>query len=249
MIKIDEKDKKNDMLEKSISPFMEFYDGTTTPFGKYGDDGEFHLYRNTTSRYGYMAQPIYGVAIKREQEEGEPVSYRYKIFIGEAPHKDENGNWITYNKVPSFYIGAFGGAHCLEEEPDIPHIIDICTDEWNHEKRARNDKNNKEQYAENYKLRQEIFYCSFRTYIKGLWNRMGRRFGTFSYYKGKHSTLYNYHLDKKGYHLQFVDRWEDKSLYLVKTYNGMLDFYYFRDNRKWGFRHERREDTGACCEA
>lgn len=44
------------------------------------------------------------------------VSRRYMIFIGEAPHMDDDGNWVTYNDVPKFSLGAFAGAHFIDKD-------------------------------------------------------------------------------------------------------------------------------------
>ncbi len=216
-----------------------FYDGKEVPFGKFEDDGEFHIHYDTTSRYGYMAHPIYGV--------WEGKKYSFRIFVGEAPHKDENGNWVTYNKVPSFYMGSFGGAHCLEEEPDIPHIIDICTDEWRHSQRERDEMERKQENALTWEMNQKIVYCTFGTYLKGLWNRIRRRFGALSRYKGKHCTLYTWRKDDKQ--LQFVNGWENGDLYFLREDDELLRFTFFKKNGRWGFSREKRKNDHVGCEA
>lgn len=244
-----DKEMDEHLLNKSIAPMHKFYDETVVPFGDWEDDGDFHIYYDTASRYGYMAKPIYGVAVELNHEKGEPTSYRYKIFIGEAPHKNENGEWVTYNVVPSFYIGAFGGAHYLKEEPDIPHIIHISTDEWFHQNKEREYEENKLQCAANYELRHKIEYCSFKMYMHGLWNRIQNRIGTFSKYKGKHSNLYHYYAPKNGVSYHFVNHWESKSLYFYKETEEWIYWTYFRKDGKWGIHKDKTTNDHCGCEA
>ena len=239
MLKVDEN------IERSIQPFMEFCDGTKVPFGDYDENGEFRLNYDATSRYGYNARPIYGVC---EEEIVDGLIYRKrKIFVGEAPHKDENGKWVTYNKVPSFYIGAFGGAFELEREPDIPHIIDIQTDEWRHRSDENDENNRKESMTKERELNQKIVFCSFGTYINGLWHRIQKRFGRISYHKGNHCNLLTW--SKYPKQLQWVNHWESKSLYFVRENEEWIWITWFRKDGKWGFKREKRENDHTCCEA
>lgn len=217
---------------------MEFPDGTTAPFGRYDKNGEFHINYEATSRYGYLSHPIYGVYIDK---------YKYKIFVGECPHKDENGVWVTDENVPSFYIGSFGGAHYIENEPDIPHIINIRTDEYRYDDMEAREKLRKEDMAKEWELTQKVVYCSLGTYLKGLWNRIQRRFGRISYYKGKHSHLLTW--SKYPKQLQWVNHWESKSLYFVRENEDWIWFIWFRKDGKWGFWREKRKNDHTCCEA
>lgn len=232
MLKVDEN------IERSVKPFMEFCDGTTTPFGKYKDDGEFWLNYGATSRYGYNTLPIYGVYVDR---------YLYKIFIGEAPHKDDSGNWVTYNKVPSFYTSSFAGAHYLEQEPDIPHIIRIETDEWGQKRREMGEEKRNSNNTKEGELTQKVVYCSFKTYITGLWHRIQKRFGRVSYYKGKHSNLLTW--SKYPKQLQFVHNFEDDSWYFVRENDDWIWFTWFKKKGKWGLERKKRENDHCCCEA
>lgn len=225
-------------VKRSIQPFVEFPDGTKFPFGKYGEDGNFYINYDTTSRYGYGAKPIFGVYIDK---------YLYKIFIGECPHKDENGNWTTYEKVPTFCIGSFGGAYHLEDERDFPHIIDICSDEWRHDKEEYDENERKQNNSHIWELTQKVVYCSLGTYLKGLWNRIQKRFGKISRYKGKHSTLYTW--SKYPKQLQFVNHWESRSLYFVRENEDWLWFTWFKKYGKWGFKREKRVNDHTGCAA
>ena len=230
--------KVDENIERSIQPYIERPDGSKIPFGKYGDDGNFYINFDATSRYGYMAKPIFGVYIDE---------YLYKIFVGECPHKDEDGNWVTYERVPSFCIGSFGGGFHLKEEPDIPHIIDIQSDEFRHDEKERIETNRSESMSKEWELNQKVFYCSFSTYIKGLWHRIQKRFGRISYYKGKHSNLLTW--SKYPKQLQWVNHWESKSLYFVRENDEWIWFTWFRKDGKWGFKREKRENDHTCCEA
>lgn len=230
------------MAERSLAPMLTLYDGTEVPFGDYDSDGNYHLHYTTTSKHGCSVHAIYGVAIEYETE------WRYKIFIGEAPHKDAEGNWTTYNNVPSFMIGAFGGAHYLKSEPDVPHLIRICSDEWDHDAQDKIDMAEKRSAADLWKLRDDIRYCTFKMYIKGLWHRMQRRFGTVSKCKGKHSTIWEYR-SPKNIRYQIVNHWKSNSFYLVKDTPDWVTLVYFKENGKVCFRKSKYRNDGCYTEA
>lgn len=236
---------KEDDVNRYNHPYHEFYDGTTTPYGHVCDDGIYRLCHSTTSRYGYMQHAIYGVCHKFN-DNGYP-DHMYHIFIGECPHKDENGNWTTYNEVPNFLIGAFGGAHFISEEPDIPHIIDIQTDEFWYSSKKRRDDNEGSMRCEINKMREQIDYCSFRTYLKGLWNRTKLYLGKITLYKGENSKMLEYCLPKYAIRLSYIIDNDGSSKYIwLETEDWWRNIYFKRDGKRC-LKFEKTENSHCYC--
>lgn len=221
---------EEDFIKKSTKPFIEI-DDKEYPFGKVNDDGIFEINYNATSRYGYSTKPIYGIYLS---------PYRYRIFVGECPHKNENDEWITYNDVPNFIVGPFGGSSIMQEEPDFPHIIHIETEEIFNMNSENRFKQIKELEGELYKLRTKLLYCSFGAYIKGLWERIKRRFGKITYYKGERVNQLRYSLFRKSYSLIFAIDKETKSVYLWQDTNEWWRFLYFKKDGKWCLKYEKQ---------
>ncbi|WQJ53517.1 MAG: hypothetical protein [Wendovervirus sonii] len=139
-------------------------------------EGHMRVIDYVTSRYGQSALPIFGVRYKYK-EPGYP-EYGYQIFVGEVPYKNKDGEWTTKHKVPTFEIITFKGSDFIDIEPDIPHIIRIQTDEKNLLDNIKAEKRNETNRAKINQLENAITYCSFSTYIKGLYNRITRAWFT-----------------------------------------------------------------------
>ena len=116
------------------------------------------------------------------------VSRRYMIFIGEAPHMDDDGNWVTYNDVPKFSVGAFAGAHFIDKDETKPHFVRIIVEEFAEEERR------KKMIHEDNKWRelQEALDESFGKAFKMIWHVFKRKWKKYVphviRYVGNHAT-------------------------------------------------------------
>jgi len=138
-------------------------------------DGTVKIIASTVTRYGHLALPIYAVKYKYEElpVEDSP-EYGYKIFIGECPFKDENGKWTTLRPAVTFIVQNIYGQQYIDDEPDIPHIVRLRTDE---EERRIGDSMSESMWRQKrsfYTALDKSEYCTFSTYINGLWNRIKR---------------------------------------------------------------------------
>lgn len=235
---------KEDDVNRYNHPYHELYDGTKIPYGHVCDDGIYRLCFTTTSRYGYMAEAIF-VAYHKFNDNGYP-NHMYHVFVGECPHKDENGNWVTHNEVPNFLIGAFGGAHYIDAEPDIPHILDIQTDEFWHDWKKRRDNEYDEIHCKLKKTEHELNYCTFKQYLKGLRNRMGKRFGTFAKFKGNKMSYISY-TAPNGTRLSYYNSNDKTSKYFWLETEDWWRFLTFKEKGKWCLKYKKEENTHCHC--
>ena len=97
-----------------------------------------------------------------KEKEYSYISRRYMIFIGEAPHMDDDGNWVTYNDVPRFCVGSFAGAHYIDADETKPHFVRIVVEEFEKEQRRRENKREKEKCRELREAREESFVKAFK---------------------------------------------------------------------------------------
>ena len=151
-------DTENDEDRKNIDDYLSKYDYINlTPSAKYkkgkmqeGIDEMVSKLRNELSKdYGLDCDKYLTIDLSKLHKEGvidgkktdySYVSKRYMIFIGEAPHMDDDGNWVTYNDVPRFCIGAFAGAHYIDADETKPHFVRIIVEEFDQEKSRLEEK-------------------------------------------------------------------------------------------------------------
>lgn len=72
---------------------------------------------------GYIVDAIFGVWEQRKLDD-DYTMYDEHIFVGECPHQDENGKWVTYNEVPNFIRHSFHSLYsCNADEPFIVRVM------------------------------------------------------------------------------------------------------------------------------
>lgn len=213
------------MYDKSLRPFVEIH-GKEYPYGEFDKDGEFVVSFDAVSRYGWVAEPIWGVWLR---------DHKYKIFVGECPHKDESGSWVTYNKVPTFIISTFRGAYAMRYEKDIPHIIRLTTDEYNHKEELNVENDSKTAQAKIHELSQTICMCSFKTYIKGLRNRIKKRFGYITFAKRPKKWQLQY----LRYPYSLTLYRDKENVYLCQETDDWRTFFYLKKDGKYRLKKDK----------
>lgn len=195
---------------RQLTPFMEYIS-----FGEKRSDGIYKLYHTTTmngAHGGYQVDAIFGVLSEKKLDDYDDYTiYDEHIFVGECPHKNENGEWVTYNDVPHFIQYSYNYKP-LNIEYDIPFIVRVIPELNFDEIIKKNEFNDKMQLSKIYELQQQIDRCTFKMYMKGLWNRIK------SQYNG---------------HLHFVSYTGERTYHFgIKNPSNEFEFCYWNDFKK-----------------
>lgn len=179
------------------------------------------------------------------------TDHRYLIFIGEPPHKNGNGEWITYNEVPKFSIGAFGGAHYIDKDILKPHFIRMIVEEFDQEQRKKARELEKEHCNVLREARDESYSKAFKMiwHVSKWW--MKHYLPHFSHYKGEHATAINFYpkwlFFNKVYSIQFVYEHNKSESHIVMEQGENLYWLFIKEHNKWSWRTNKSHNDGCCC--
>lgn len=231
----------------TVSNYLHY--GNTHVYGeRIGQNKTFKIKHHVKSRYGTMELPIFGVKLdKSEYPKGFFGDRLYRVFIGECPHKDETGKWVTYQKVPSFITEYLSGSAAINQEPNIPHIVRLATDEMLETTNLEQDSKYNKLYHVYYMLFNDMQFCTFSTYIKGLWRRIQQHIGYFHYVKGENRNQFGYDSPKYKYRLKFVNRWKTGDRYIWFESEDWWRYLYFVKDHKFNMKYEKRTNDHCYC--
>lgn len=114
---------------------------------------------------GYYVDAIFGVCEQRKLDDDYTI-YDEHIFVGECPHQDENGKWVTYSEVPNFIRHSFHSLY--NRRADEPFIVRVMPEEQYQDMRENYFESGKKQESKIRELQTQIDRCAFKMYIKGV---------------------------------------------------------------------------------
>ena len=179
------------------------------------------------------------------------VSRRYMIFIGEAPHMDDDGNWVTYNDVPKFYVDSFAGAHFIDKDESKPHFVRIIVEEFAEEERRK-----KEIYEDNrWRELQEALDESFGKAFKMIWHVFKKKWKKFSpyimRYVGNHATAVTFYpkwlFGNKIYMVQYVYEHDGSEKHFVAECGEWNYWLFLKEKNKWCWRTNKTYNDHTGC--
>ena len=179
------------------------------------------------------------------------VSKRYMIFIGEAPHMDDDGNWVTYNDVPKFSVDSFAGAHFIDKDETKPHFVRIIVEEFAEEERRKNMIHEDNRWRE----LQEALDESFGKAFKMIWHVFKKKWKKFSpyimRYVGNHATAVTFFpkwlFCNKMYMVQYVYEHDGSEKHFVAECGEWNYWLFLKEKNKWCWRTNKTRNDGACC--
>lgn len=179
------------------------------------------------------------------------VSRRYMIFIGEAPHMDDDGNWVTYNDVPKFSVGAFAGAHFIDKDESKPHFVRIIVEEFAEEERRKEKKRDENRWCE----LQESLDESFGKAFKMIWHVFKRKWKKYVphtvRYVGNHATAVTFYpkwlFDNKIYMVQYVYEHDGSEKHFVAECGEWNYWLFLKEKNKWCWRTNKTYNDNVSC--
>ena len=179
------------------------------------------------------------------------ISKRYMIFIGEAPHMDDDGNWVTYNDVPKFCVSSFAGAHYIDADETKPHFVRIIVEEFEQEHRRRENKREKEKYRELREAREESFGKAFKMIWHVFKNKWKKYVPYVIHYVGNHATAVTFFpkwlFCNKMYMVQYVYEHDGSEKHFVAECGEWNYWLFLKEKNKWCWRTNKTRNDGACC--
>ena len=236
---------------RELTPFRQYIDGSEVPFGEKNSNGVYKLNHTTVmngDNGGYQVDAIFGVYEQRKLDL-DFTMYDEHIFVGECPHQDENGKWVTHNEVPNF----IRRTSCCEPgfiEPDTPFIVRVIP-ELRYDYLIRENKNVEEILSEKlYDLQKQIDRCTFKMYLKGLWHRIKLLYNAhlhFVSYTGERT--YHFGVEKPISDFSFC-YWNDFKAgekYFCKVTDQMVTRWTFYKDGKLTWKKESWENDHTYC--
>ena len=186
-----------------------------------------------------------------EKKDYSYVSKRYMIFIGEAPHMDDDGNWVTYNDVPKFSVGAFAGAHFIDKDETKPHFIRIIVEEFAEEERRKKMIHEDNRWRE----LQEALDESFGKAFKMIWHVFKKKWKKFSpyimRYVGNHATAVTFFpkwlFCNKMYMVQYVYEHDRSEKHFVAECGEWNYWLFLKEKNKWCWRTNKTYNDHTGC--
>ena len=179
------------------------------------------------------------------------VSRRYMIFIGEAPHMDDDGNWVTYNDVPKFSVGAFAGAHFIDKDETKPHFVRIIVEEFDEEQRRKENIREKNRWRE----LQEALDESFEKAFKMIWHVFKKKWKKYvphvMRYVGNHATAVTFYpkwlFCNKMYMVQYVYEHDGSEKHFVAECGEWNYWLFLKEKNKWCWRTNKTYNDHTSC--
>lgn len=184
------------------------------------------------------------------------VSRQYMIFIGEAPHMDDDGNWVTYNDVPKFSVGAFAGAHFIDKDETKPHFIRIIVEEFAEEERRKENIREKNRWRELQEAQEESFgkafkmiWHVFKWYVfKKIWKKYVPHIVR---YVGNHATAVTFFpkwlFCNKMYMVQYVYEHDGSEKHFVAECGEWNYWLFLKEKNKWCWRTNKTYNDHTGC--
>ena len=173
------------------------------------------------------------------------------IFIGEAPHMDDDGNWVTYNDVPKFSVGTFAGAHFIDKDETKPHFVQIIVEEFAEEQRR------KEMIHEDNRWRelQEALDESFGKAFKMIWHVFKKKWKKYAphimRYVGNHATAVTFYpkwlFGNKIYMVQYVYEHDGSEKHFVAECGEWNYWLFLKEKNKWCWRTNKTYNDHTGC--
>ena len=179
------------------------------------------------------------------------ISKRYMIFIGEAPHMDDDGNWVTYNDVPKFYVDSFAGTHFIDADESKPHFVRIIVEEFAEEERRKNMIHEDNRWRE----LQEALDESFGKAFKMIWHVFKKKWKKFSpyimRYVGNHATAVTFYpkwlFANKMYMVQYVYEHDGSEKHFVAECGEWNYWLFLKEKNKWCWRTNKTYNDHTSC--
>ena len=186
-----------------------------------------------------------------KEKEYSYVSRRYMIFIGEAPHMDDDGNWVTYNDVPKFYVDSFSGAHFIDKDESKPHFVRIIVEEFAEEERRKKMIHEDNRWRE----LQEALDESFEKAFKMIWHVFKKKWKKFSpyiiRYVGNHATAVTFYpkwlFGNKMYMVQYVYEHDGNEKHFVAECGEWNYWLFLKEKNKWCWRTNKTYNDHTGC--
>ena len=186
-----------------------------------------------------------------KEKEYSYISRRYMIFIGEAPHMDDDGNWVTYNDVPKFSVGAFAGAHFIDKDESKPHFVRIIVEEFAEEERRKKMIHEDNRWRE----LQEALDESFEKAFKMIWHVFKKKWKKFSpyiiRYVGNHATAVTFYpkwlFCNKMYMVQYVYEHDGSEKHFVAECGEWNYWLFLKEKNKWCWRTNKTYNDHTGC--
>lgn len=225
---------------------MKYIDGTEKPFGeKRQIDGIYTLNYQTTMNGedgGYYVDAIFGVWEKRTLDD-DYTMYDEHIFVGECPHQDENGKWVTYNEVPNFIRHSFHSLY--NHSADGPFIVRVMPEEDYHNIRNKQFELGKKKESEIRELQTQIYRCTFKMYIKGVWHRFKiwrDHHVHFVSYRGEHTYHIGIENWSKEFQFCYWNNYITGDRYICKVTDETVTIWYIWKDGKFFFKKESHKN-------
>ena len=186
-----------------------------------------------------------------KEKEYSYVSRRYMIFVGEAPHMDDDGNWVTYNDVPKFYVDSFSGAHFIDKDETKPHFVRIIVEEFAEEERRKKMIHEDNRWRE----LQEALDESFGKAFKMIWHVFKKKWKKFSpyiiRYVGNHATAVTFFpkwlFCNKMYMVQYVYEHDGSEKHFVAECGEWNYWLFLKEKNKWCWRTNKTYNDHTGC--
>ena len=214
----------------------------------YGLDCDKYLTINLSKLYKKEVTPCDELTKEKEYSY---ISRRYMIFIGEAPHMDDDGNWVTYNDVPKFYVDSFSGAHFIDKDESKPHFVRIIVEEFAEEERRKKMIHEDNRWRELQEAQEESFGKAF----KMIWHVFKRKWKKFSpyiiRYVGNHATAVTFYpkwlFGNKMYMVQYVYEHDGSEKHFVAECGDWNYWLFLKKKNKWCWRTNKTYNDHTCC--
>lgn len=214
----------------------------------YGLDCDKYLTIDLSKLYKKESTPCDKLSKEKEYSY---VSRRYMIFIGEAPHMDDDGNWVTYNDVPKFYVDSFSGAHFIDKDESKPHFVRIIVEEFAEEQRRKKEIHEDNRWRE----LQEALDESFGKAFKMIWHVFKKKWKKFSpyiiRYVGNHATAVTFYpkwlFGNKIYMVQYVYEHDGSEKHFVAECGEWNYWLFLKEKNKWCWRTNKTYNDNTGC--
>ena len=179
------------------------------------------------------------------------VSRRYMIFIGEAPHMDDDGNWVTYNDVPKFSVGAFAGAHFIDKDETKPHFVRIIVEEFAEEQHRKENIREKNRWRELQEALDESFGKAFKMIWHVFKNKWKKYVPYVIHYVGNHATAVTFYpkwlFANKMYMVQYVYEHDGSEKHFVAECGEWNYWLFLKEKNKWCWRTNKTYNDHTGC--
>ena len=164
---------------------------------------------------------------------------------------DDDGNWVTYNDVPKFYVDSFSGTHFIDKDESKPHFIRIIVEEFAEEQRRKENIREKNRWRELQEAQEESFGKAFKMIWHVFKNKWKKYVPYVIHYVGNHATAVTFFpkwlFCNKMYMVQYVYEHDGSEKHFVAECGEWNYWLFLKEKNKWCWRTNKTRNDGDGC--